>query len=309
MNAHRAILDRETAARHAREHLSDETALLREVVDYGTNLIIRCFESSEKKAVDLIILGGLLKPAVGWLDAVDVLVSNGAVWAAQSPARACYEAQLLLLWILADDTERRARQYYVAELRRRRLWDLRSLPGTEEYERIKPSLEQSAIFDEKEEPQKVAKLRQAATEELEAVTKQLEQDVYREINAEFERLKGKRPWYAAFSGPTNFRELAQRLNVLGEYDFIYTNLSEAVHSASFRQQVTIKNKKAYFEPIRHLQGVDHIIRVVLSVAFRAYGRVLEKYRPDEVQNFAQKYVTAWQSRFLGLKSVQYKEPD
>ena len=42
------LLDRDRVLGDIKEHLSPWTALIRDVTDYGSNLIPRCFTSSEK---------------------------------------------------------------------------------------------------------------------------------------------------------------------------------------------------------------------------------------------------------------------
>lgn len=113
---HPAILNREEAQGHAREHFSPQLALLRDLANYGSNLVIRAFNSSPKKMEDAVICGVLLKQIVAMLDAVEVLLSAGVAQAAFLPARAAFEASLYLDWILLGDSERKAQCYIVFQL-------------------------------------------------------------------------------------------------------------------------------------------------------------------------------------------------
>jgi len=52
-NPFKGILDRQESANHVKEHFYENIALLVEIIDYGTNLIPRCYTSSEKKTSPL----------------------------------------------------------------------------------------------------------------------------------------------------------------------------------------------------------------------------------------------------------------
>lgn len=129
---HKNILDRSEAAGHAEEHFSAQTKLLQELANYGSNLVIRAYHFSAKGIADAVVCGVLLKQIVSMLDAIETLVSSGAVHAAHLPARAAFEASLYLEWILVSDSEKKATYYYVSNLRQERLWASRTIHGTVE---------------------------------------------------------------------------------------------------------------------------------------------------------------------------------
>jgi len=52
----KAILDRNLYSVLIKENFNDTLELLEEVVNYGTNLIPRCFESSGKEIKDIVII-------------------------------------------------------------------------------------------------------------------------------------------------------------------------------------------------------------------------------------------------------------
>src|ERR1700730_8643021 len=103
-----AIIDRETPARDVSDHFSKAAWLLRDLVNYGSCLIPRCFESSGKTTADVVILAALTKQALAHLDGVEVLISQGAILGSHVSARALFEACLYVAWIFDSDTDRRA---------------------------------------------------------------------------------------------------------------------------------------------------------------------------------------------------------
>src|SRR6185437_6967204 len=90
--AHPAIMDRETINADAEQHLKPWLDVISDMVNYGTNLIIRCVNSSDRKTKDRIVLTILLRQAVAMLDGIEVLLSQGCTHVANLQVRALFEA-------------------------------------------------------------------------------------------------------------------------------------------------------------------------------------------------------------------------
>lgn len=301
LGPHENLLDRDRPACLVREHFSDAVSLLREVVDYGTHLIVRCYYSSTRSLVDLTILGGLLKQAVAALDAVEICISNGAVLSSHVPARAFFEAQLYVRWILKADTETRANQYYVWILRQRRSWERRVIPGTVEHERFKGTLERYSLLDKVSDVHKVAQ----AQQQVDEINTVLARTAYKDINAAFDVKKPRcfdNPWYQ----PLSIRQLAQDLGLVSEYDVFYGLFSDVAHSRALQQHIKIRGDTAAMRPIRHLEGIDTVLLYVVTAGERLYQAVLNKYRPDECENLARKYLDDWGPRLENIGRVKYQ---
>jgi hypothetical protein len=300
--AYEKILDRHTSAQYIREHFQDSLELLREVTNYGSRLIPRCFVSSKRKLPDIVVLGVLLKQAVAMLDAVEVLVSQGALYAAHVPARALFEAYLYINWILQKDKEKRATYYYVWQLRRLRTWDRRVIPTTSEHLRFKKAIKQLNLSQDGEK-------QQDASKEISEIDKLLSKDGYKEINAEFDKIKMSnrdydKQWYLP-CGAKSIADMARQLEIEPQYDIFYAQFSEIAHAQSFRKHILVKGKGIVFEPIRHLEGIRSFLTIVLALAIGLYQSVLNEYRSGELPNFSRKYLEEWRSRFLSIKDVKY----
>jgi hypothetical protein len=300
--AHKTILDRHTSAQYVKEHFSESLELVREVTNYGSNLIPRCFVSTKRKLPDIVILGSLLKQAVAMLDAVEILVSHGALYAAHVPARALFEVYVYISWVLQKDKDKRARQYYVWHLRRRRTWTRRMIPTTDEQKRFEEAIKQLNLSQDQE-------MQEEAKKQVAAIDKVLSKDEYKEINAEFDKMKrpGRdydQPWYRP-SGAKSLADMAAHLGIRPQYDIFYSQFSEIAHSEAFQKHILIKEQGIIFEPIRQLEGIRTFLTIVLSLAIRIYQSILKEYRPGELSNFGQKYLTEWRSRFHSIKDVKY----
>ena len=88
------ILDRHKHEGDAKQYFSKHIDLLVDLANYGSNLIPRVYDSSNKKLEDIVVIGVLLKQVVSMIDAVEILVSNGAVGPANLQARAAFESSL-----------------------------------------------------------------------------------------------------------------------------------------------------------------------------------------------------------------------
>lgn len=76
------LLERELQVTYVKEYFSDIIDVMRDMTKYGTNLIVRCFATGERKLEDAIILGVVVHQAVAMFDAFEILVSNAAVYPA-----------------------------------------------------------------------------------------------------------------------------------------------------------------------------------------------------------------------------------
>ena len=98
------ILYRELSVTQAKELLKEITPLLEELVNYGTNALVRCATSTKSdENVDLACLF-LYRHILEMTDAVDVLTSNSCAVPSILLLRSSFEALIALDFILeADD--------------------------------------------------------------------------------------------------------------------------------------------------------------------------------------------------------------
>jgi len=295
---HIDFLDREKLQNEVNQHFGKTVWLLRDLVNYGTNLIPRCYESSRKDFADPIILAVLTKHVVVLLDSFELNIAHGAVLASQLPARGLYEATLYVSWILEDDTDRRARKYYVWQLRQERRHALCLIPGTNENTRFIAACENTPYLQGFATSASAKSPIDDAKKTVQQIDRFLSSSGHIVVNQEFDYTKKHRdkPWYYE---PQRGEEreigslgvIAERLHRRAEYESFYSKFSDVTHSSVFRNHLRIEGGTATFEPIRHLEGIDWICRIVCATIFRFYREILEKYRPGEVENFNRKYVS------------------
>jgi hypothetical protein len=147
-------------------------------------------------------------------------------------------------------------------------------------------------------------LAQLAKTNLSAIDLKLSRPTLKPINEMIET-KNRLDWYKALD-INNLRDLAKEVDEEPIYDLYYSKFSDVMHASSYRDQIRVKSGSIALEPIRTLD--DALVVIVLSchVATKGYRAILERYRKDELLNFAQKYITDWGEAVRNIRSVNYK---
>jgi hypothetical protein len=251
---------------------------------------------------DIVILGSLLKQAVIMLDAIEILVSQGALFAAHVQARALFEVYVYVNWVLQKDKDKKARYYYVWHLRRQRTWLCRMIPATNEHKRFEKAIGELKLTQNLE-------MQEEAKKQVAAIDKVLSKDEYKEMNAEFDKMKKPlrdydQRWYRP-CGVKSIADIAERLGIKPQYDIFYSQFSEIAHSEALRKHILVNEQGIVFEPIRQLEGIRTFLTIVLTFTFHIYRSILSEYRPGELSNFSKKYVEEWRIRFRSIKDVKY----
>ena len=305
--AKKELLDREKIDEFVNAQLSAPVSLLRELVDYGVDLIDRCGQAGGSLS-DLVVTGHFFKHAVSMLDSVEILLSRGAVFASGVSARSMLEAYMYLGWLLNADTDNRARHFYVRHLRQQREWARRVIPGTDESKRFQTHLN---TMSDMKDPAKCAVIEVEGGKQDAELTNVLTNADNKPINDQFDNMKTRSfdvPWYRP-TGPQSIGDIAKKLSLESEYTFFYSQFSDITHAGAFDKHIKFDGKAVIFEPIRSPEGVDTVVNVVASLAFRVFRLIINKYFPSELQTFNQNYITKWRSRFLSVPKVQITEQD
>lgn len=299
------LLDRDFHQEHIDEHFLPVLGVLEDIVNYGTNLIVRCFATGDRKLKDAILLGVLLRQAVSMLDAIQILVKEASTYPASLQCRALFEVALYLEWVLSGDAEEKAKYFYVTNVRKKKLWALRTQAGTPEFESLEKTMTPvGGISDTME------KIEDEGKKQLDEIEDFLRKDEFKEVNDEIENLrkKSKRPydppWYAKF-GVSSVRQMAIRLNKLHEYELIYSGTSEVMHSSKDSSHISFEEDFMRFKPIRSLDGVSELLNFSLSTIINIYILVLKTYRPGELPSFGKKYAEKWRGPFLNIPNITY----
>jgi hypothetical protein len=297
------LLNRKSVIADVTRAFPEQIQLLRELTNYGTNLIPRAFGSSNKDLRDVVLVGILLRQVVAMLDAIEVLSASGAVYAAGLQARALFEASIYIEWIMKADAENKAFHYYVHNLRRLRRWALRLQSGSREAKALPPAVADLNTFRDPEAVQQAQK----TADDIDVI---LSQPRFAQINAAFDKCardpaKGDRSWYYPF-GKRTIGALITDLGRAEEYTVFYATWSEVTHGSNYGQHVQFGTGKVTFEAIRHLTGFETLFRFSIANAIRSYRAILAEYRPGELGLFSRKYIENWRSAFMQVPKIKYE---
>ena len=290
---HDAILDRTLFRTQIAESFSMQLNLLEQIVNYGTNLIPRCFNSSKKEVPDIVAILCFLKHAVTSLDAIHILSREGATLACFPHIRSIFEIDLYLRWIFDDDYENRATAYFVWNIRRKRYWLRCYLQGTPEYASNMVHM-QNAPGGNPQIPHTQQEI-QAAIEQEDA---KLNCPETSHVNSLFElhvTNSGKDvEWYHPL-GPTSIRDMAVRLGDEALYKVFYAQYSQATHGLSIDHQIHFNagTSEVIFDHIRTLNALDQVFQMTFTYAIRVFRICLERFRPGELNAFSRVYTEEW----------------
>ena len=209
-DAHKHLLDRDGAIAMA-ANFQDAIDLVNELINYGTNLVVRAFASSNRDLKAISVLFVQLRQFLMHLDGVSVLLATGNCGTADLQLRSLLEGAHLIEWTLAKDTEAKIQHLYVANLRRRREWDNSVISGTPEF---------TKHFD-------VTGGLKIAPEDLKEVTAEsaqidtlLSKPPFDTVNAKFAANYSQKgfdePWYKVY-GAASIRSIADELARRKEY--------------------------------------------------------------------------------------------
>jgi hypothetical protein len=297
---YKPLLDRGKAVADVKTHLHRWIDLIHDVTSYGSNLIPRSFTSSQRKLKDVILIGVLLRQIVAMLDGLDVLLTNGATYAAHLQMRALFEAAVYIDWILQGDSEKKTDYFYVHNLRRKRLWAARTQPGLPVSEQFEKMMSEAGV------PLTDA-ARKSSAELIEEIDRVLAQPEFAEINQDFEQCKKKKgrevPWYLPL-GPASFASVARAVKREAYYMLFYGIASEVMHSSSYDRHIKL-GKKLTIQPIRWMDQFQPIFHFGLSMAMSALMAISKEYRPEDL-SFHRKYVEKWKRDFLDFPNIVYK---
>lgn len=303
---HKGLLDDESATALASEKLKPWTDLLRDLANYGSNLIPRAYTSSEKTLGDAILIGALLKQVVAMIDAIEILLCRSAVHAANLQLRAMFEASVYLDWMLAGDRENKAAYYYVHNLLRLRVWGMRVQSGTAESMNYKGVMDIAGLpVDET-----LGDKGKRHVAEIDRILSQARFAAVRDQFRDWKKLKRRTPsWYSPL-GVTDLRDMAKKVNKEPLYLMVYGPGSEVMHASNYGHHLSFGSGRVSFHSIRHPKGFPDTVRYAGTIAIGVFMKILDEYRAGErATRFHLKYREKWQQAFMNLPELKINEHD
>jgi len=296
---HKGLLDRDVARKLMAKKYAAQLTLLEDMTNYGSNLIVRALHTNKERTLgDLVVCGVLLKQFCSMLDAAELLLRAGAVYAAHLPARSAFEASIYLEWMLVADREKKALYYFTGHMRKEREWA----------ERVSATSQVGRCFLEdlgdigRDVMNSRPELVSLGLQRLAELHKAMASPEYAAIEAEFNAAKKRNhdpTWYQVL-GKSSLRAIAKELQRLPEYMLMYAKGSEVVHSGSHKDQITFLKDKANLRPIRDAKDCYALLSFLFACALLTFSRVLQAYRGAELAQFRDMYSSEWRQAYLSV---------
>ena len=301
------VLDPDYGRDAARYYLGDALDAGRELVAYGANLLLRCFQTMERTLDNGMLLGVLFRQSIAALDGFMLCLENGAVSAAAVHSRGALEASFYIEFMLRRGKKEWAKRIWVYSLRQNLGWVRRMLPGRPERDQYLEGRKQMGLLPAEPTEEEVRGSLATEREMLERLTA----DDLRDLNAAFEAVaskKGYEPdWFRpGKDGVSSVYKMACELGRQNEYDTFYRSLSWSVHGSHAFTSAIIQGSSIGIHPLRDLEQFKLVFSFGVNTALKTCIEVIREYRPDEEKWFARKYRAEWEDRLRNLPEINFE---
>jgi hypothetical protein len=297
-----SIIYRELSIVKAREILKDTSPLLIELVNYGSNVLIRCASSSKSEVnIDLACLA-LYRHILEMTDAFEVLVTHSCIEPTKLLLRSSFETLISLEYILEYERYYPQRSlswlfFYVRD----QIHSYESLlPSTNTGKEFQESLGSDKWIDKGKFPLPKESDVSGAIENLKNLLQRPEFSMINEEYKNYQRIQKRRPqWYALFKGPGSIELLSNYVKRNAQYDFMYRSWSRITHAHDFHPFIKVdKDRKSEIREIRDSSGINEVSAYAVIFFLEATRLLLSKFRPTE--DFGEYYKKEIQKRFQKL---------
>jgi len=275
----KGVLDRDMAVAESRGLIDEWSPYLEELVNYASNLLGRCEKSLKGVSGTPSALIYLYYHVIQISDGVHVMCSKGCFAAAYPALRSLWEAVISIEYMLKSDFEDRSASWMAcSHLDGKEYWELQdttSRKGQEVAER-KQTDKYFSNCDLAEKDQNVVQ------QQIEIYNTMLSRPKFSGIMSKLkkEALRGKK-WYSINGGADSVRAMADDLNRLMEYIFLYSKYSAVSHAKDASRMLTIEPGVPSFAPIRSASFGLEVYSLTCSYLLEATLMISEKLRPFE----------------------------
>jgi hypothetical protein len=292
------VIYRELQILRAGKFLEVATPLFQELVNYGSNALIRSATSSVREENEDLAALNLYRHILELTDAFEVMIANACVAPTIPIVRSIFEALLGLEYILESNST------YVQ----------RSLSWLAIYLQKRISLYESMISESPRGKEFLASLRKdkwihnipelpqdKVQDAIDNLKNLLNRAQFEDIVIEIEKMDGTPNWYQLFGGPANIQQLAYHLDRHSHYDFLYRQWSTVAHAQDFSHFLGVDSTgEGGIRGIRDVGQIQDISRFVASFFLEATRKILLEFRPGE--SFSTYYESEVRELFLQVNS-------
>lgn len=241
------ILDREGAKADQRAVIDRYSPYLEELVNCSTHLFARCEKSLRGVEGSPSALIHLYYHAIQMSDGIQVLIANACFDHAVPLVRSLWETKISVQYMLNQDFPDRSTAWVVEGFlfKRKYYSKLRELATSREAAEgvFEDDYHVKSGFLVGPDPESV----DAA---IAAIDEKLSKPKFAPIAAHFRGKDRIRRWHQINGGPRSIEDVAERLNLTSEYEFLYRPDSEVGHARDASRQISVQEGTPVLTPLR-----------------------------------------------------------
>jgi hypothetical protein len=286
------ILDRDLSRVAAKEIIDVASPLLQELVNYGSNLFIRCLTSAKGIIDEDSAVLALYRHTLEMTDGIEVLISQSCPIPAIPLLRSSFEALLGMEFILQNEKEyiRRSLSWLVGHAHQE----------LSMYEQYDPTTDRGKQFvkiwakDIRANKRVFPINEKRAKDAISRMKNFLSKDHIKTIEGEYQRCKkrkqGRPNWYQLYNGPSNLCTLAQELGWGAYYEVLYRQWSKIGHAQDFQQFTgpTVDGLQSV-RGLRYGQQIKDVANFASCFMLEANRLFLNKFRAEELSSNYRKW--------------------
>ena len=225
----KSILDRELSLADAKSIIDISSPYLREIINYGTNLLARCETSSTGKENEDVAPLILYFHIIEMTDGIEVLLNQSCPVTAIPLIRSSFEALLYLEYIMESDYKRRSIAFLNEMINNQIEAHELMIPTTQRAKTVRKEYEKDIANKGIRWPDP-----SKALYNINFYNKLKRGRLFEEIEIEKCRLKieldRKPKWHELYGGPSSLNDLAIVLYKKAQYDILYRDWSAISHA-------------------------------------------------------------------------------
>jgi len=290
------ILYRELSKAKAKEVLINITPLFRELVNYGSNALIRCATSLRGEIDDNLAALAIYRLILEMIDAFEVLISESCPIPTIPLLRCVFEALLSLDYLFEEKSTYtiRSLSWFACDYHKRIELYKSFLPSTQQGKLLKTSIQKDKgihVYPNPPEDQ--------VNKAIDNLSNHLLNPKFNSIELEFLNRKKRVEWYSLFGGPRNIQQLSEHLHRNAQYDLLYRYWSNIVHAQELSLLlVKTADNATGIKGIRDSASIVEVSRLAATFMVDATRSFVLHFRPDE--DYAQYYNKEIRPLFISL---------
>jgi hypothetical protein len=287
------VIYRELQIARAEKFLRVATPLFQELVNYGSNVLIRCASSSIHGENEDLAALDLYRNILEMTDAFEVMIAACCATPTVPIIRSSFEALLSLEYILESKTTyvQRSLSWLLVYVHKRIALYEMVLVDSSRGKEFQASIKKDKwIQDLPTLPQ------DQVHKAIDNLQKLVRRDQFSDIEKEYRTFEKPPHWYRLFGGPASIQQLAYKLNRHSQYDYLYRNWSTIAHAHDFSKFIAVDSAgESGIRGIRDVGPLQEVSMFAAEIILEATRRMLLEFRPGE--DYARYYEAEVRDKF------------